>query len=345
MFKKPNFISDKDEIESKLSSLDIYQHYIDNKITKIPFKTISPFRKEEKNPSFSLYKSKNNKILWKDFTLNESGDVYSFVMKLHGISFAKAIMLIKDNILNHNGDILLSKQYKTDKNNISIQKDSNVLITPHYYNEEDIPLSYYNYWDKYKVINKNILDKNKVSCAKYIYFNNYLYYNYKPDDIIIVYKWKRKNYNKIYYKIYKPMNKTNKWLSNFRGSSKWLVHGLNDIDISQHYIIITKSVKDKMVLEGLGFNAISIQNEGISIPLEIINYLRSLYNYIYVLYDNDYNKSKNWGQLSAKKLISTYPDLINIKINGIYRSVDISDYIEKYDIDKSKGMMRKLISI
>ncbi len=345
MFKKPDFINIKDEIESKLSSLDIYQHYIDIKITKIPFKTISPFRKEEKNPSFGLYRNNNNKILWKDFTLNDSGDVYSFVMKLHNVSFIKALWLIKDTLLHHNITTLPSTQYVTDKNNIVNQESSSVLITPYYYNDDDIPSSYYKYWDKYKVITKKILFKNNVSCAKYIYFNNSLYCNYKSDDIIIVYKWKRKNKEKIYYKIYKPMSKTNKWLSNFRGSSKWLVHGLNDMDISQHYIIITKSVKDKMVLEGLGFNAISVQNEGISIPLEIINYLRSLYSYIFVLYDNDYNKSKNWGQLFAKKLIITYSDLINIKIDGRYRCTDISEYIEKYNIIESKRMIQKLILI
>ena len=98
-----------------------------------------------------------------------------------------------------------------------------------------------------------------------------------------------------------------------------------------------------MVLEGLKFNAINTQNEGIQIPKEIIDYLLQYYTNIYLLYDNDYDKSKNWGQLAAKTVIKQYPFIKNIKIDGRYKCTDVSEFIKKYDENKSKQYLNSLI--
>lgn len=140
-----------------------------------------------------------------------------------------------------------------------------------------------------------------------------------------------------------PYSKSKRFISDFRGSSRYLLHNLNDIDKSVNYIIISKSVKDAMVLQAFGYNVTSVQNEGISIPTSIIKYLQSLYKYIYVFYDNDYNKSKNWGQIDAKELIKQYPFIKNIVIDGRYKVTDISEFICKYDEHKTKELLNKLI--
>jgi len=330
----------KIEIENKLQSIDIYQHYISNDIKQIPYKCRSPFR-EENHPSFNIYINKGN-LLWKDFTLGDGGNVYSFVMKLFGCDFNTALNKIKKDLLDRLNTSDKPLIYKTKPKIIT----SSINLKVYSFKEGIEPKLYFKYWNQYKVITKCILIKNKVSAVKYVFLNGKQYCRYDGSNIIISYKWTRKNDDKIYHKIYQPNNLdlSKKWLSNFRGNSRWLIHGLNLIDLSVNYIVITKSVKDKMVLEGLGFNSINVQNEGIQIPNKIIDYLLQHYDNIYLLYDNDYDKLKNWGQIASKNIIKQYPFIKNIKIDGRYKCTDISDFIKKYDIDKSKKYIQLLIN-
>lgn len=324
----------KEEIEDTITDIDIYSFYINKNITRLPIAFNSPLRKD-KHASFGLTLSRNNKVRWKDFTLNEGGDVYSFVQRLFGLSFYEALLKIKNDIIN-------SKNVKFDKNIKVLNNTSSIYLQPYYYKEDSVPKSFYDYWNRYKIITKNILAANHVKAVKYLFKNYSLYLKYNDTNPIIGYTWNYKN--KIYHKIYQPLNKEQRFISDFRGVSRYLIHNLNKIDKSAKYLIITKSVKDNMVLEGLNYNSISIQNEGVSIPPEIMTWLRSLYKNIYLLYDNDYNKSENWGQKAAKKTVYEYPFLINKKIDGRYKVTDISDFIEKYDVDKTKEVLKQLIN-
>lgn len=60
------------------------------------FKCQSPFRPEEKEPSFYLYNNyEKGKWQWKDFGLNEKGgDIIDFIMKLHNVSEIGALMIL-----------------------------------------------------------------------------------------------------------------------------------------------------------------------------------------------------------------------------------------------------------
>jgi hypothetical protein len=60
------------------------------------FKCQSPFRPEEKEPSFYLYNNnEKGKWQWKDFGLNEKGgDIIDFIMKLYNVSEIGALMIL-----------------------------------------------------------------------------------------------------------------------------------------------------------------------------------------------------------------------------------------------------------
>ncbi len=325
----PNQKSLIDEID-ELGHINIYSYYIGKKIISLPISFKSPLRKDE-HPSFGLF-MKNNKVLWKDFTLNKGGDVYKFVQELYGLNFYQAIRKIRK-------DLILNTPDKSFTNIKLVETNRKVYLQPYYF--KNPPQSYYDYWDKYKVITKDILYKNNVQAIKYAFMNYSLKLEYSDSNPIIGYSWKRRG--KIYHKIYQPCNEKQKFISDFRGTSRYLVHNLNRIDKCTDNIIITKSVKDSMVFEGLNYNAISIQNEGISIPKEIMEYLNTYYKKIYLFYDNDFNKNENWGQKAAKKLVKTYPYLINCKIDGRHRVTDISDFIKKYDKQKTIKLLKNLI--
>jgi hypothetical protein len=116
--------------------------------------------------------------------------------------------------------------------------------------------------------------------------------------------------NSDHVKLYWPELKENRFYSN---CNIYDVFGYDKIDyyqsIDDRYLIITKSQKDRLVLDyDLGFNSIAVQNEGCSIPDDIINKIRSKFEYIYLLYDND-----ETGKIQSKKISEEY-GFINLNL-------------------------------
>lgn len=170
--------STKSIIEDELNEIDIYSYYIGKNITAIPIAFSSPLRKDD-TPSFGLYMA-NNKIRWKDFTLNKTGDIYSLVQELFGLNFYKALDKIKNDLVD-------TKDVSFNKNIKIIQTNRELYLQPYYYIDESIPQSYYDYWNQYKVITIPILKKNNVQCVKYAFINHTLTHEYTNKNPIIGY--------------------------------------------------------------------------------------------------------------------------------------------------------------
>jgi 5S rRNA maturation endonuclease (ribonuclease M5) len=86
-------------------------------------------------------------------------------------------------------------------------------------------------------------------------------------------------------KIYAPYaDKANKWRSNTRRED---VQGWAQMDNKANHVIVTKSLKDVMVLDVLGFNAIAVQSENTMLTLWHMKYLAGMRVDIIVFFDND----------------------------------------------------------
>lgn len=88
-------------------------------------------------------------------------------------------------------------------------------------------------------------------------------------------------------------------------------------------IIITKSLKDVMVLSENSFSAIAPNSEGIVFSEERIKKITSNFNKIFLFYDNDLA-----GFQGSRKYNKLYPDITCIFLKRKY-SKDISDFFRK----------------
>ena len=61
----------------------------------------------------------------------------------------------------------------------------------------------------------------------------------------------------------------------------------------------------------LNIPSVSLQAEGTTPKPHIIEELKERFETIYVLYDNDYDKEQNWGQLFGNEIADRY-NLINL---------------------------------
>ena len=61
------------------------------------------------------------------------------------------------------------------------------------------------------------------------------------------------------------------------------------------------------------------------------------------LYDNDFDKEENWGQLFATKLAKDF-DIENIFIPSIYKSKDFSDLIKNTNKEEAITVLEQEIN-
>lgn len=313
-----------------ISDVDIYHKYGGGIQVELRGGYYSPLR-TEKNPSFGFFKGKDE-ICFRDFILGSGGPV-DFVMLKYGLSYVEALSKI---IIDFN----IEDNFKYKK--INLVKDTTKVPTIDRETIIDKP--------KFKLTKKsrNWKQYDITFWSKYgISFNTLKLYNVTPVEYIFIGDKiiKADKYSYCYteykdgiesYKIYQPYSDNFKWI-NTHDYSVW--QGWTQLPQNANTLIITKSLKDVMALrDTFRIASTSLQAESVLPKDYIIESLKSRFNRVFLLYDNDYDKSSNWGQISANKISNNW-DIENIFIPSCYKSKDISDLIKNHGIKKAKEVL------
>lgn len=80
----------RDEVRSRLAIEDVIGEYVQLKRAGRNWKGLSPFS-DEKTPSFFVSPDKN---IWHDFSSNQGGDIFSFIMQVEGVDFRQALEML-----------------------------------------------------------------------------------------------------------------------------------------------------------------------------------------------------------------------------------------------------------
>lgn len=80
----------RDEVRSRLAIEDVIGEYVQLKRAGRNWKGLSPFS-DEKTPSFFVSPDKN---IWHDFSSNQGGDIFSFIMQVEGVDFRQALEVL-----------------------------------------------------------------------------------------------------------------------------------------------------------------------------------------------------------------------------------------------------------
>lgn len=310
--KKQNNPIALDYILSKVTEYDIYARYLGQ--FKIGFIYNSPFRKD-KNPSFGIFRSKKSgKLLFKDHGNGECGDVIKFVELFTGITNYNDLLkqIIKDMQITNN--TVLHSTKEIEKNNETVIG----VVRQDWTNIDK------NYWSQFG-ITLNTLKKFKVSSIKYYLCNGIVKSIYKDENPMYAYK--------VYdhFKIYKPLaDKYTKWRNNLTEND---IQGYEQLPKNGDLLIITKSLKDVMVLYEMGYNAISPSSESTFIPDKALEVLKRRFKRILLCFDRDSSGCKNSIKLYNKTKIK--PFFVHKK----FKAKDISDAVKKNNFVQVKNWL------
>jgi hypothetical protein len=329
----------KDALLKRISDYEIYRMYMGDQL-KARGKMKSPLR-EDNDPSFGLFTGESGELCFNDFVLG-SGDCVKFVMLKFGLSFFEALSKIALDA-NLQDEFIIKNTFKTNFLASSTGPSREEFIknvNSSYIGKTSRPwhIKDYAFWNQYG-ITKPILDRYNVIPIDYLHvgvnksiiksdFHTYCYNEMKD--------------GKHTFKIYQPENTKFKWLNN-HDDSVW--QGWTQLPEKGDVVIITKSLKDVMaVVSATDYAAVSLQAESVYPKEQVIEELKSRFHYVFLLYDNDYDKPTNWGREFGRKLSDKF-DICQIEIEEQYKSKDFSDLAKNHGQEVAKTCLENLTAI
>lgn len=314
----------KDEVLSRVSQYDLFLYYIDG--YKGNNKTFCSELRKDKNPSCAIKIYEDGGAMYKDFTTGDSYNCFGYIMTRYNCSFMEALKII-------NSDFNLGLDGK------GIQKPSPVLIGHEKKPKATVSVIKIksrpwnngidkSYWGDYYIACKTLVKYNVIPCS-HVWVNDNCF-KAKEGNPFYAYK-----FDLGIYKLMSPFgDKKFKWISNTSYSH---VQGLAQLRTSGDLLILTKSLKDVMVLDTLGYNAVALQSEASKIPLEIFNNLRTRFKKIIIFYDND-----TTGKMFRGRLLEEY-DYFSGYIEFKEGTKDVSDYIKINGVENTNYKLKELL--
>lgn len=315
----------KEFLQSKYSDETYFEYYLGFPVTKKLFTSIL---RSDKKPTCSFYRNKNGDLIYKDFGTGDNFNFIGLVMEMFNLSYYQAINkiaadfgLIKTDIVSVKAEIKESTTKIIDTGPTYIQ------VTTKSFSEEEL-----NWWKKFG-IEQELLDKYKVFSCQHVFINGRLSVSSTPNNYIFGYYFGTDNGREL-WKIYMPLRKKFRFLNNI---SMDVLQGYEQLPESGPLLVITKSMKDSIVLNRLGIPAVAPNSEVLIISQEQMDEFHKRFKYIVFYWDRDYA-----GVTNLQKIRKTYPECAYF-INPKNTAKDLSDCVEKFGLRYVRGQIPKYL--
>lgn len=317
----------KEQILDAVSEEELFRFYCPN------FKELDEFFKSDlrkENNASCRITNMGGYLFYKDFGSNEPGtNIWGYLMKKYSCSYRDTFDIIASDF-NLKTSALAPRSIQTTESSGSLDKESRSKRTVIKIKVRPWMLYDKNYWYERYGITKETLDSYQVKPISHFWLNDSMFHSDQPS-----YSYDYYYHNgRLLRKIYQPLSK-NKWYSNIDNT---VVQGIDNIPKTNDILIITKSLKDVMCLNILGYPAVAPNNEMTWIPELVWNKFKGRYKNMFIFFDND-EPGKEIAQIFSNQYGIPYfyiPESEGVK--------DISDYIDLHrNIDKAGHLIKSLI--
>ena len=296
----------------------------------------SKYRKPDTNNSFGLYMKDGDPVIrWKDYGLSNQEGYTAIHLYQYMMGFPldyKGFLAAKSHAEKEIPKYFRGKPVvELQKNKYNNKKD----LCPYVEYDSNFSDFELEYWDRYYLAKEDLLAENIFSLKKLKWLNYSTETKSIAGDPAFIYIFDK---NPISWKIYRPLNKENKFRQwNIDGVIEGM-HNFKECDT----LILNSSTKDRMVVkkalnnESYGFLNSTSENSFVNL---IKNKSKLKAKRIIAMYDAD-DAGYNASVKIAEHLDCEYRDMRN-KLDG---QKDFSDYIDKQKGKHSLNNLKNLIS-
>lgn len=304
----------KEFILSRVSQEQIFEFYLGIPVKKGLFCSPSIIR-VDKQPTCAFYKNGKGILKYKDFA-GPSFDCISLVMFLYNCTYYIALRIIAN-------DFNLIDLPKLEKHIAKIEYSGNVIESTEkakiQVEIKDFTEKELNWWSSFG-ISLLTLRKFKIFSIKSVFLNgNYFTSSTETSPIFGYYGGNNSDGDEL-WRLYMPTKRKYRFLSNWESSQ---FQGIKQLPKEGNHCIISKSMKDLMVLYEFGFISIAPTSENVLMTEGRFSRLQEKFSNIVVFFDNDLA-----GVKGAHKYKKAYPNVRCIFLKRKY-SKDISDLFKK----------------
>lgn len=309
----------KELILKKVPEENIMEFYLGVPVKKGLFK--SPLR-NDRTPTVSFYRSpKTGRLIYKDFGSDHVGDCVSVVMYKFNCSYYQALQIIANDFGIVTKKHLIKNKPLIEFTNTRFEETGDAIIQVEIKDFSDKDLKW---WNKFG-ISKDTLEQYNVYSCKNAFLNGNLFYLHNPNRLVFgYYGGIREDIER--WRLYFPGYKKHKFVSNWKS---FRLQGEHMLPKQGEFIVVTKALKDVMVLHEFGIPAIAPISENLFLTESKYHKLKERFEKIIVFYDVDIA-----GLTSMKKIRNSY-DVIPLWIPRKYKAKDISDFYSMYGKDKT----------
>ena len=321
---KPNIT--QDFILSKINQETIMEHYTGLDVSSKKL-ALSPFRSDHK-VTCAFYKSKSGVLYLHDFATNEHINCFSVVARLYNCNYYEALKIIAQDFGliegSHTKPSIIKfvpELKETESSKIQVQiKD--------YSNEE------LEWWNQFG-INSKLLKKYHVYSIQSVFLNGNLNAMSSLRNPIYGYYFGKDKNHEEKWKIYFPLRTNYRFLNNV---SKKVLQGYKQLPKTGELLVITKSMKDCIALNGLGIAACAPNSETLFVNDKQLEEFKQRFKHILVIYDND-----RPGKYNMAKIRREHPEL-NYYFLPEHLAKDITDSIKLVGIERIKELIKEFLN-
>lgn len=329
MFGTTNYPS-LENILSRIPEIEIFRKYLGVHVSEGD-KFTNPLRNDN-TPTCNFHRKVDGRLRMKDHAGYFAGDCIDLVMTVNNCGYTKALRIIWDDfeagtvtrVTGLTDAQLLQNSHVSQRAEIKVKRrpwDTNNL----------------RFWSDY-FIDLPLLEKFNVYPIEVLWvgpgtFKQNEMYRWDPKDPAYGYDLGNGE-----WKIYFPMRKHQRFLCNtnkLMGYDQLPLDSKGDVD--SEYLVITKSMKDIIVLHMFGIPAVAPHSEGIVIPDldRILGYFKE----VFIFFDNDWPGMR--GTIKYAQAGCT-PFMIPRAYARDYNIKDVSDYIKFFKYSNTEHYINEI---
>lgn len=317
----------KELILSRFSEEQLMEYYLHIPVKKGLFR--SPLRRD-KQPTCSFYRNKSGTLIFKDFATGQHLNIFDVVQSIFKCDYFEALRIIANDFGIVRDNALHKNPGKINLNPIKIKDKeiSKIQIEVQEFTDSELK-----WWGKYG-ISKDILKRFNVYSCKHVFLNDQLFAESQQHCPIFGYYGKKYQGLEL-WRCYFPKRTSFRFITNWPSKK---IQGYDQLPKKGKLLVITKSMKDSMCLYSCGITACAPNSENLFIPDKVLEDLKSRFENIVVLYDND-----RPGLYNMAKIRREHPELTYIFIPKRYGSKDISDFYKDHGRKETLNLIKTFI--